>query len=312
MGPTGDSRPRSAQPALAPSDGGDVGSAAIARYADELGAALDLPRVELDRVRQEIADHLADSVSALVLGGLEVEAATREAMNHLDGVQDMATRIERAEQTPDRRHRALRRAVIELVGEIALWLALSLAVLTVTPGISDVFAALSHLAGLHLVVLRTAEWATNQVAIMLCVGAFAAGHLSMGHLARISRHRDATQRKLWALGGAAAVLAVALLLPGYQDPLVVATLLAAPIAFVAGTFRPKHVNESSYNWRGITAAVLVVAATTCRPAGRTFAYDPNATPGTPPTEGNAPGELTVVQRPDGTFAYPLGSAGTEA
>jgi hypothetical protein len=86
MGPTGDSRPRSAQPALAPSDGGDVGSAAIARYADELGAALDLPRVELDRVRQEIADHLADSVSALVLGGLEVEAATREAMNHLDGV----------------------------------------------------------------------------------------------------------------------------------------------------------------------------------------------------------------------------------
>ncbi len=108
------------------------------------------------------------------------------------------------------------------------------------------------------------------------------------------------------------MLAVALLLPGYQDPLVVATLLAAPIAFVAGTFRPKHVNESSYNWRGITAAVLVVAATTCRPAGRTFAYDPNATPGTPPTEGNAPGELTVVQRPDGTFAYPLGSAGTEA
>jgi DNA-binding PadR family transcriptional regulator len=42
MGPTGDSRPRSAQPALAPSDGGDVGSAAIARYADEMGAALDL------------------------------------------------------------------------------------------------------------------------------------------------------------------------------------------------------------------------------------------------------------------------------
>jgi hypothetical protein len=42
MGPTGDSRPCSAQPALAPSDGGDIGSAAIARYADELGAALGL------------------------------------------------------------------------------------------------------------------------------------------------------------------------------------------------------------------------------------------------------------------------------
>jgi len=292
-------------------DGGDPERAAIGRFTDDLGAALDLPRVERMRVRHEIADHLADSVSALVLSGLEAGEATTEAIDHLGGARDLATRIERAVQTPDRRHRAVGRAAIELVGEIVLWLALSLAVLTVTPGIADLVTALGRLAGLHLIVLRTAEWATNQVAIMLSVGAFAAGRLSIGHLARIGRHRDATLRKPWALGGAAAVLVVALLLPGYQDPLVVATLLAAPVAFVAGTFRPQHVNESSYNLGGIAAAVMVVAAITFVPAGRTFAFDPNGTPGTPLAAGVAPGELTVNQLSDGTFAYALGSAGAE-
>jgi hypothetical protein len=143
------------------------------------------------------------------------------------------------------------------------------------------------------------------MAIMLCIGAFAAGRLSLGHFARISRHSDAAIRRPWAIGGGAAVLAVALILPGYQDGLVVATLLAAPFAFIAGTYRPKHQNEVAYTWRGIGLAVVLVAVFSLLPVGRLFAYDPNATPGAPLAQGDARTELTVFRYADGTFGYEL-------
>jgi len=112
-------------------------------------------------------------------------------------------------------------------------------------------------------------------------GAFAAGRLSLGHLARISRHGDASVRRPWAIGGAAAVLALALLMPGYPDALVVITMLVVPVAFVVGTYRPKHQNDSAYTWRGLGAAALFVGAVTLLPAARLFAYDPAGTPGAP-------------------------------
>ncbi len=308
------------RPADEPADGpaqparerDDAGSAAVARYAGDLGAGLDLPRIEAERVRQEIADHLADSSAALRLGGLEAEAATAEAIRGLGEVHDLAARIGRAQHTKARLDRARARAAIEFAGEVVIWLALSVAVFVVSPGLADIATVAAGLAGLHLVVLTSAEWATNQMAVMLCIGAFAAGRLSMGYLAQISRHRDPTLRKRWALGGAAAVLLVALVLPGYQDGLVVATLLAAPFAFVAGTFRPKHQNESSYTWRGLGVAVAIVLAIILLPAARIFAYDPNGTPGTPLAPGAAEDRLTVDQRADGTYDYIVQPAATGA
>lgn len=287
------------------SDAAEPDGAAIELYAADLAAALDLPRIELSRVRQEIADHLADSAVALELSGLDSKSATAEAIERLGDARDQATRINRAQQTKSRRSRATSRAIIEFVGEMVLWLTLSVAVFAVSSGFADLLVALGGLLGLHLTVLRSAEWTTNQMAIMVCAGAFMAGRLSLGHLAQVSRHGDATLRRRWAIRGAVAVLAIALVLPGFQDTLVVATMLAAPVAFVLGTFRPKHVQESSYNWRGIAIAVLVVATVTLLPFGRLFAYDPNATPGTPLAAGNNAAQLTVFQLPDGTVDYEI-------
>ncbi|MFI5258493.1 MAG: helix-turn-helix transcriptional regulator [Candidatus Limnocylindrales bacterium] len=278
-------------------------SAAINGYSRELDASLDLPETERNRVRQEVADHIADSASSLEHNGMDATTATRSALDHLGEAQVLATRIERAQQTEDRRNRAIRRAVIELVGEMVLWLMLAVPVFVLAPGIADVITKLSGFVGLDLVVLRSSEWTTNQAAIMVCIGAFAAGRLSMGHLARISRHRDSTFRRPWAAIGALAVLTVALVLPGYQDWLVVATLLATPVAFIAGTFRPKHAGESSYNLRAIGGAIVVVAAVAFLPAVRLFAYDPNGTPGAPLVQGDAQGELSVNQLRDGTFEF---------
>ena len=305
-----DGRPAD-EPASRSIEPGDPGSAAIAEYADDLRTGLDLPRIEADRVRQEIADHLADSAAALRLGGLDA-TATAEAIRGPGEAHDLADRIGRAEHTKARMGRARVRAAIEFAGEVVVWLALSVAVFVVSPGLADIATTVAGLAGLHLVVLTSAEWATNQMAVMLCIGAFAAGRMSMGQLARISRHRDSTLRKRWAVGGAAAVLLVALVLPGYQDGLVVATLLAAPFAFVAGTFRPKHQGESSYTWRGLGAAVAVVLAIILLPAARTFAYDPNGTPGAPLAPGAAAGRLTVDQEADGTYDYSVQPAVTGA
>ena len=286
--------------------------AALAAYADDLGARLDLPRAEHSRVCHEIADHLRDSAHALERQGYGSEAAATEALGRLGPSRDLAHSIEQAQQTPNRRKRAIRRGVLEIVGEMVLWLALSVVPFALAPGLVDVVMGLGRIAGLHLVVLRSAEWTTSQAALMLCVGAFAAGRISLGRLARISRHNEATLRKRWALGGAAVLLAIVLVMPGYEDALTVATLLAVPVAFVAGAFRPQQFRQSAYSVRGVAAAALLVAAITLLPFVRLFDYDPNGTPGTPLANGGATVVLSVDQNSSGTFTYgvpqPAGTA----
>jgi hypothetical protein len=91
---------------------------------------------------------------------------------------------------------------------------------------------------------------------------------------------------------------------------VVATLLAAPLAFVAGTFRPRHKYDHAYTWRGLAAAAFFVIAATLLPAGRLFAYDPNTTPGAPLARGGASTDLTISQLTDGSFSYLLAGSNT--
>jgi DNA-binding PadR family transcriptional regulator len=279
------------------------GTMALATYADELVACLDLPRPQLNRVRQEIADHLHDSARALEQGGYDAETAATEAGIRMGSPRDLAATIDTAQHTASRRNRGIRRGALTIAAEMALWLTLSAVVIILAPTVADAVVGLGSLAGLHLVVLRPGPWVTGQIGIMLCVGAFSAGRISLGHLARISRHRDASLRRPWAIGGAAALLAAGLLLPGYQDALTVATLLAVPFAFVAGTLRPQQLYERSYSVRGVATAVLVVTAVTLLPCGRLFAYDPSATPATPLAPGGVSVQLTWIQLPDGTFAY---------
>ena len=286
------------------------GRAAIEAYANDLGAHLDLPPTELNRVRQEIADHLKDSASALELQlGHDSEAAATEAMGRLGPPDRQASLIVQAQQTRDRQKRGISRGVIELAAEVILWLTLSVVALVLTPGAVDIVISLGNLVGLHLVVLRSAEWATNQTAVMLCVGAFAAGRMSLGRAARISRHSFGSIRKPWALGGAAAVLALGLVLPGYPDALTVVTTLLVPVAFVAGTFRPQLVNEGAYSPRAVGAVVLLVAVVTFLPFGRMFAYDPNATPDAPIAHGEATVELKAFAAGRDVFYYELPESG---
>ena len=296
-------------PAAASPDG-DPAHAAMARHTSDLGAALDLPRVEADQVRQEITDHLTDSAASLAHAGMDPAAATATAISQLGDPRELATLISRAEHSRARRDGGIRRGVFELVGEIVLWLIASAAPLAVSPGVAGTVTRLARGAGLNIVVVTSAEWATTQIAIMLCIGAFAAGRLSFGHMTRISRHSDATVRRRWAAGGAAAVLAVALLLPGCHDGLAVATLLAAPFAFVAGTYRPKHQNEGAYTWRGMATALMLVAMISFLPAFRVFAYDPSATPGAPLVSGLERTDLAIFQYADGTVGYQLAGTST--
>jgi hypothetical protein len=279
------------------------GWAALAAYADDLGARLDLPRAERNRVCHEIADHLRDSAHALERQRYDSEAAAKEALGRLGPSRDLAHSIEQAQQTPNRFRRGIRRGVLDIVGEMLLWLVLSVVPFALAPGLVDIVMGLGRVAGLHLVVLRSAEWTTSQAALMLCVGAFAAGRISLGRLARISRHNEATFRKRWAFGGAAVLLAIVLVVPGYDDALTVATLLAVPVAFVAGTFRPQQFREGAYSVRALAAAALLVIAITLLPFVRLFDYDPNGTPGTPLAQGGATVVLSVDQNANGTYTY---------
>jgi len=80
-------------------------------------------------------------------------------------------------------------------GRDVLWLFLSIGVLVVAPA-SPTLGRLGRPSdGPPPHRARVGRMGTNQVAIVACLGAFAAGRLSMGQLARISRHGDATLRR---------------------------------------------------------------------------------------------------------------------
>ena len=279
----------------------------IGRYLDDLDASLDLPRRQRSLVRQELADHIDDSAAALRASGVPAEAAVVEAIYHLGDARDLASRMGKAEQTPQRRSAAIRRATVTIVLEIVVWLVPAVALITLAPFLADLAIAAGGMAGAHLTVLRSGEWVTNQIAVILCLGAFSAGRMSLGQLARGSRHRDDSVRRTWALGGGATLLVVALLLPGWQDGPTVATFVAVPVAFVAGTFRPWQSGERRYSMRGVAAAALVAIVVTLLPGVRLFGYDPNATPGTPLAGGKPSIELSATKSTEGnTISYGRG------
>lgn len=301
--------PTAIVPASTGGEPGSPGRDVISGYADDLGARLDLPRVELNRVRQEIADHLRDSAQTLEQQGYASGAAAAEALRRLGSAADLARSVEQAQQTPGRQVRGLRRGVLEIVGEMAVWLALSIAPFALSLGVGDIAIGLGRIVGLHLFVLHSAEWTTNQVAVMLCIGAFASGRISLGRLARITRHSEDTLRKRWAIGGAVALLAIVLVVPAYQDGPTVVTLLAVPIAFVAGTLRPQQLHEGAYSIRAVAGAALLVTVVTLLPFSRIFEYDPNATPGTPLVGGGTSAVLSVDQNAVGAYTYGVFGAG---
>jgi hypothetical protein len=213
----------------------------------------------------------------------------------------------KAEQTRKRRSAAIRRGAVTIVLEIVVWLVPAVALITLAPFLADLAIAAGGMAGAHLTVLRSGEWVTNQIAVILCLGAFSAGRMSLGQLARGSRHRDDSVRRTWALGGGAALLIAVLLLPGWQDGPSVATFLGVPAAFVAGTFRPWQSGERRYSMRGAVAAALVAIVVTLLPGVRLFAYDPNGTPGTPLAGGAPSINLAATKSTDGnTISYGRG------
>jgi hypothetical protein len=282
-----------------------VGAAegAISAFSAELDGLLDLPRVERERICQEIGDHIRDSVAAAASGDPEATRnAAAEAVGRLGGASGLAARIQQAEQTPARLRRARRGAVGILVSEMLVWAIVSGVVLVVTPGIADFIVGIGGLAGLHLVVLEPGEWFSSQIALTLCIGAFATGRISLGYLARASRHRDETVRRRWAGAGAAVLLLTALLIPFYQDPISVLLMLAIPAAFVLGTMRTRQSNDPTFSVKGVAAAAAVMLIACYMPGVRLFAYDTNATPDTSgaPTEAGA---VTWTQQPNGGFTY---------
>jgi DNA-binding PadR family transcriptional regulator len=279
------------------------GAAAISHYADELHAALDLPAVERARVRQEIADHLIDSSRALVAPDLEPGPASNAAVARLGSATSLAVAIDRAQQSEGRQDRGRLGGALIVVSEMLVWMLVSVAVVVVTSGLADAVVGLFLLTGRHVVVLRPGEWVSSQIALMLAVGAFSAGRLSLSFLARKSRHRNESVRNGWAIGGGAALCALPLLMPFYGDALTLALMLAIPIAFVAGAFRDQHGDEAVITVRGVAIAAALLMAVVFLPGLRMLTYDPNSTPGLPLASGSGAGALSWIQQADGTYGY---------
>lgn len=291
-----------------PAVGFGAGDAAIGAYAEGLEAALDLPRLERQRVRQEIVDHLHDSTRALLARNPDPQAASNEAIETLDPARDLKARIEAAQHSRRRMRRGRAGGIVIVASEMLVWALLSVAVIALLTLLADVAVGLAARSGHHLVVLRPGQWISSQFALVLCFGAFSAGRQSLDYLARASRHRPETLRKRWAAGGAIALSAIPMLVPFYADPVSLVEMLAIPLVFVAGVWLSEQINEAAFAVRSAAVAGALLIAVSFMPGLRVLAFDPTPPPGAHSPSAWGTGDFSWSSPSDGTYDYSLSNS----
>lgn len=301
-------RPDSGSTAGSPVTSLGSGEVVIAAYADGLEAALDLPRPERERVRQEIVDHLHDSSRALIASSADPQATANEAIDRLGPAHDLKIRIEAAQHSRGRLRRGRIGGVAIVASEMLVWALLSVAVIALVTLLADVVVGLAARSGNHLVVVRPGEWISSQFALVLCFGAFSAGRQSLGYFARASRHRPETLRKRWAVGGAIALSAIPLLVPFYADPLTLVEMLAIPLVFVAGAWGSERSIGAAFTARSVAVAGALFMAVAFMPGLRLLAFDPVAAPGTQAPAVWNTGDFSWTLVADGTYGYSLSNS----
>ncbi len=263
---------------------GDIfGLAPVKAFLGELEESLQLSAVYRHDARNEIGDHIADSAAQLRAGGCEPKDAISEAISTLGPARELAAEISQAQLTHKRLRHGLQWASAEATLASFGTLALAWSVLVaLTPALLWILTRVSGAAGFHLYAPNVAELHTEDLGIAGCVGAFVGARISMPALSLKSRQAATVVWTKWALLGAPPLFLLALIVPANLDPLNAATLLAIPIAWIAGTRRPKPDAGDLLTARGVSLTVAVVVALAILPGVRIWTFEPDRQPpGTP-------------------------------
>jgi len=287
--PAGDADPDEIPASLDVTRSDVVELAPVKAFLSELEASLRLSAVYCHDARNEIGDHIADSAAQLRAGGCEPKEAITEAIATLGPAGELAAEISQAQLTQKRLRQGLQWASAEATLASFGTLALTWAVLvTFTPALLWVLTHVSGAIGFHLYAPNVAELHTEDLGIAGCVGAFVGARLSMPALSLKSRRAETVVWTKWALLGAPPLLLLALLVPANLDPLSAATLIAIPIAWIAGTRRPKPATGDVLTARGVVLTVATAVALLMLPGVRAWTFEPEHQPAGAPPYSSAP------------------------
>lgn len=287
--PAGDADPNEIPARLDVTRSDLVELAPVKAFLSELEASLQLSAVYCHDARNEIGDHIADSAAQLRAGGCEPKDAITAAIATLGPARELAAEISQAQLTQKRLRHGLQWASAEATLAAFGTLALTWSVLvTFTPALLWIFTHVSGAIGFHLYAPNVAELHTEDLGIAGCVGAFVGARISMPALSLKSRQAATVVWTKWALLGAPPLLVLALLVPANLDPLSAATLIAIPIAWIAGTRRPKPDTDDVLTARGVALTAAVAVALVILPGVRAWTFEPNHQPAGVPAYSSVP------------------------
>jgi hypothetical protein len=248
---------------------GPNGADPISVYLDRMTATLALPTADVDEVRAELIDHLADSIATLEAEGFEREAAIREALGRLGAPAELGRQLRAAHQSTRRLLAGAGGGVFAAGGGLVLGylggavLALVLAIVFAIVG-----TLLGHF-GLPLPDLSSSSGGsvgnTLMSSLILAIAAAFATRYAVRTSAGLSRRAPRTVAGYWA---AAALLGfgawVLFGLRGQQSWPGVAAEWCIPLAAVAGAFvrieRPMpHVGRWAIVVSAMSVGVLVLS-----------------------------------------------------
>jgi DNA-binding PadR family transcriptional regulator len=253
--------------------------APVKAFLGDLDASLRLSGRYLRDARNEIGDHIADSAAHLRAGGCGPKEAITEAIATLGPASELAAEIDLAQLTPKRLRHGLQWASAEATlasfGTLTLaWIILAV----LTPALLWVLTEVGLTLGLHLYAPNVGELHTEEFGIAGCIGAFMGARLSMPALSLKSRQSERVVWTKWARLGAPPLALMTLLVPANLDPLSAATLIAIPLAWIAGTRKPQPFAGDAVSTGGMAITAAATVALLVLPGVRVWGFQPAQEP----------------------------------
>jgi DNA-binding PadR family transcriptional regulator len=267
--------------------------AAIPDFVERLAASLPLSEPSRGDVRNEIRDHLEDSVAHLTRLGRAPEEAVKEAISGLGVPEELAAAIAREERSRERLIRGMGSAGVSALFAAAVGIGGGALTILLAPSLASAITSLASGTGIHVYLPQTSEWRSQQTAAVFWVAAFLAARRSMPLVAQYSRRSVSAVRPIWALAGAVPLVAIALLAPANLDLGAAIGLLGIPVAFVLGTWRYQRPGDDITSRRGVAQAAVILALFLFLPGTRLWFYQTSSPTPDPAPVADSSARITI-------------------
>jgi hypothetical protein len=267
--------------------------ASAADFVERFAASLSLSEPSRSDVRNEVRDHLDDSVAYVTRQGRSPEDGVRQAIASLGMPEELAAAIVREEQTRGRLIHGMGSAGVSALFGAAIGIGGGALTILLSPILASAITSLGAGTGVHAYLPQTSEWRSQQVATVFWVAAFLAARRSMPLVAEYSRRSVTAVRPIWALTGGGLLLAIALLMPANLDLPAAIGLLGIPVAFVLGTWRYQRPGDDIASKWGVAQAAIVILLFLFLPGTRVWYYQTSSPTPDPAPLADSAARITI-------------------